>query len=138
MFFGNDVLVGRVMARGRDFIFGLWRFGGCKCAIVVTHDDRACRSARFGARLDEWRRSALVVLTIWDVCRIGGRRIRSCGTCVGVCNQAAAAVGEDRGTGGGKLDCCDRIVAAGLGSATRLTTAIHAPHACARDTPAIE
>jgi hypothetical protein len=31
-------------------------------------------------------------------------------------------VGEDRGTGGGKLDCCQRLVAAGLGSATRLTT----------------
>jgi hypothetical protein len=47
--------------------------------------------------------------------------ICSCGPSVGLRGQAAAAMGEDRGSRCRKLDRRDRIVAAGMGSATRLT-----------------
>ena len=49
---------------------GFWRIGRCRRASVVARDDSACRFAGIGARLDEWRRRAVVTLANWERIRV--------------------------------------------------------------------
>lgn len=115
---GGDT--GNIVAVGSDFIFGIWRIGGGKCAVVVARDDGASKRVGIGARVDEWRRNAVVCIAGRGVRGISGRNLCGCGAGVSVRDQVAAAVGEDRGPSGGKLDCGERVVATGVGGEARV------------------